>query len=310
MNKLLPLILLACSCVRAQTDLPGPVNALPSEDHMTNYGVCSWNAAQTKSACFKSYSLSTVNTTLQVTDTQYQFDKDILVFGNAYPDATSSRFLGLIGDEWSNIFTYGIGHYANSALQIYSDLGSITLDAAASSKVIQFSTQNTVRGEFDSNGLLVSSLSGGSAPKPVCADSAGLLSAATNCHADINLYQKCTGGPTSLTGSYQTLCSGLTISITGTWLISWTAEFDVSSPNVAAAGFLNINGTPQTAQAFVGAAHGGAPAGLVTASTGAAIVVSSMTSGDTINISAIQAGSGTPVSDFVQGSLTATFLHP
>lgn len=157
------LFLLSPLALLAQTDLPGPVAALPASAAST--GVCGWNKTQTFKGCLTVQDTITALTGAAVfgpTNTYWQFDRSLQA-GGVFP---TTNLTGTIGGcqtsgtcpgglaaplEWLGLHVQNIYNYGANPFTIYSDSTLIAIDAF-SAQPIQFYTSNTLRGQFLSGG--------------------------------------------------------------------------------------------------------------------------------------------------------------
>lgn len=103
---LLPLVMYA------QTDLPGPLSALPNAAHTTANGVCSWNANQTQRVCIKADNSLSGGHTIAVSNTGYLLDDD-LTTTNIFP-TTTGKVIGSSSFPYNLIRSYSHTIYAPS----------------------------------------------------------------------------------------------------------------------------------------------------------------------------------------------------
>jgi hypothetical protein len=144
----------------AQTDLPGPIGALPDASiHAT--AVYSWNGAQTKHSGLIAGNTNAFDWTLSILDAGYTFD-NIIIAKSILPATNLTYSLGDCATSatcpsgtgakiWAIIHTQEVANYGANPLSIYSDTGLIAIDAHAAQPV-QFYTTNTLRGQFKAGG--------------------------------------------------------------------------------------------------------------------------------------------------------------
>jgi hypothetical protein len=312
-------------CLMADTNLPGPINALPNGAHTTANGICSKNAAQTKQSCFTAGNSNSFNWNLQVKDSGYTFDNTQITH-SLLPATTRTYSLGDCASSatcpsGSGDFEYASAHiqtiynYGPNPGGMYSDTQPTSI-ANHASQPIYFYTANALRAQIDgSGGWSVAGL-GGSGTHCAQVNNSGTFS---------NYSGGCGGTPdpniylttqcfviNPLTTSYQAECPLLTISQGGYYLITASIQF-VLYTNVASALFaLNFNGTILTPSTYgYGAATQdfSVSSGTITTITAYTITQSwvfNVGVGETLGISAV-ANTGTIATN--SGILTAVYLH-
>ena len=169
MMKLL-FVLFAPLLAFAQTDLPGPVGALPDSSGNPTV-ICSWNdAAQTHCSGIISGATDAFTWTLQILDSGYTFDNTI-VSHSIVPSSNLTYSLGSCASSstcpgGAGAFEYQAAHietiynYSSSPGGMYADTVPITLDTHAA-QPIYFYTANALRAQIDGSGnFAVANLAG------------------------------------------------------------------------------------------------------------------------------------------------------
>lgn len=294
MKKLLLLSIFAAGC-HAQTDLPGPVSAIP-----TNAGastpICSWNGAQTKKVCYVAASANGSDHTITATDAGYQFDNSLIF--------TAPTSVGTMANYVANLFAQNIFNYSANTLSIYNDVNLIAIDTGAA-QPIQFYTNNTLRGQFDANGLLVSNMAG-SGTRTSCSNSSGYFTETSCTQAINNDSQGISGGVVTLTGSLAAITGLVTLPSAGVWAVFGHAAIYVDQTAVAATMGLSVGGTTQSEFGNVG---------LITAATvttlSAADQMWTIAVGASTNIQLVaQKATGAGFAQVIDSKLLAIYLHP
>jgi hypothetical protein len=215
----------------AQTDLPGPVGALPNG---VPTGVCSWNTAQTFKSCFVADGSLGGNMTITSKFGELNINGDLvgaaLKTANNDVDAigsTTNRYTFLFAEYWYN--------YAAGAMGMLSNTGAIALDTVAA-QPIQFYTNNTLRGQFLSTGELEIANLAGRGLRCVHVNNSGDLSLApADCSGggpafndNIKLIQNVSDTTKGITFSAASISSGVTRTLT-----AQDGNYTIAGTNIA-----------------------------------------------------------------------------
>lgn len=306
------LLFLVPVALLAQTELPGPVLALPSAG--SPRGVCSWNLVSSvstdKTACLiADAALTSSNAVLTASNTQWTVDRDLLVVGNVLPNGALTGSLGVMGAEWLSAHIQAINNYGPNAFTIYSDVNFIQLDTGAN-QPIKFLTNNVQRAAISGTGVFQVSNMAGFATRCVNVDNSGNLSVFTDVCASTNNYLKTTcNTPVTLTTTYTSTSCTITATITGVWLLMADVSMTVNAPTSNATFALFINGVgPYSSSVDVGVnaiINGGTGEQIATSVSRNWVAV--LNPGDSLDIRA-NSPTGSGQSGF--GNFTAIYLHP
>ena len=152
-----------------QTNLPGPVNAMPNGAHTQANGVCSFNATQTFKSCILSSNGTTSNWTLTVSDTFRSFDHAVSITGNLVSSgnvrgATVTSDAGFLSNATGTATAYyiGTGAFLVQANGVTDIAGNVTISNPATLAITALSGLGTIGLCVNNSGIVVTCGGGGS----------------------------------------------------------------------------------------------------------------------------------------------------
>ncbi len=135
---LLSLCFLTYACV-AQTNLPGPIRALPNAAHTVANGDCSYNATQTNTACWTADVSLSSNKNVVVSNSGYTFDNNVVVpsFHVTGMAGFGTRCVQVDNTGAFSVFSAGCGGGGGSGAP-FSDASPIMFNSGDATKLLSF----------------------------------------------------------------------------------------------------------------------------------------------------------------------------